>query len=147
MKMTKLFTYFLLMLFVSLTTISCLSDDSDEPYYTYGFVPATAIDINLDSIQPVSQVTNVKVTFNLAGSCQDFIEFRRILPVENNDTKIGVFASQKNNAQCTNEIIPTVKTLKFIPTAAGEQTIRFWAGKDPGGADIYISKTITIPAE
>lgn len=147
MKMTKLFSYFLLLLFVGFTTISCLDDDSNEPFYSYGFIPATAIDVNLDSIQPVSQPTNVKVTFNLAGSCQEFLEFRRILPSDANDVKIGVFGSQKNNAECTNDIRPTVKTLKFTPTTAGEQTIRVWAGKDPGGDDIYISKTITVPAE
>lgn len=147
MKMTKLFSYLLALVFVGLTTISCLDDDSNEPFYTYGFIPATAIDVNLDSIQPVSQTTNVKVTFNLAGSCQEFVEFRRILPAEENELKVGIFGSQENNVSCTNDIRPTVKTLKFTPTTSGEQTIRVWAGKDPGGADIYISKTITIPAE
>ncbi|MBS7333129.1 hypothetical protein [Faecalibacter bovis] len=147
MKMTKFFSYLFLLVFIGVTTVSCLDDDSNEPFYTYGFIPATAIDVNLDSIQPVSQPTNVKISFNLAGSCQEFLEFRRILPADANDTKIGVFGSQKNNSACTNDIITTVKTLKFTPTTAGEQTIRVWAGKDPGGADIYISKTITVPSE
>ena len=144
--MKNLFAYGFLLLFVALTTVSCLKDDND-PYDTFGYIPATGFFFREDSIQPVNKPTDIHVTFKVAGDCQDFIEFRELPSLEPNSAKVGVFGKQRNNVSCENTERTETKTLKFVPRRAGEQTLEIWAGKDAAGTDIYISRTFTVPAE
>ncbi|MBQ0147428.1 MAG: hypothetical protein KBS93_03090 [Flavobacteriaceae bacterium] len=147
MKVIKLITYFTMLMFVGFTTISCLNDDdSSEEYTSYGFVPASKLEYNIDSVGPIKKPTNIHVTFELKGDCQDFVEFKDIASSASDVKNFGVFGSQKNNSSCTNDIRIVTKTYRFVPTKAGENTIRVWAGK-LNGEDIYISETIQIPAE
>lgn len=147
MKITKLFSYFLMIAFIGIATISCLDDDSEQEFLTYGYVPALELTYNADSIQPVNKPTKFEVKFQLKGDCQEFIEVRRLNSSNAIRTDVGVFGSQKNNASCTEELRIETKTFTVVPRQSGENTIRVWVGKDAEGQDLFISKTINVPAE
>ncbi|HEY4540120.1 MAG TPA: hypothetical protein VIG94_08945 [Faecalibacter sp.] len=147
MKIAKLFSYFLIIAFVGLATVSCLDDDTNQEFLTYGYVPGTEISYNLDSVQPVNKPTKFEVKYTLTGNCQEFIEFRKLNSSTTLRTDVGVFASQKNNAQCTNDLRIETKTFTVTPREAGENTVRVWAGKNELGEDIFISQTFNVPAE
>lgn len=147
MKITQLFSYFLMLVFIGLTTISCLSDDSAEPYDTYGFVPALELTYNQDSINPVNKPTKFHVTFPLEGNCQEFLEFKKMNTTSPDKSDIGVFVLQKNNTNCVDNVVFVTKSFTLTPTQSGENTVRLWAGKDISGEDMFITKVINIPAE
>jgi len=131
---------------ISSFLFSCSNDD-DIPNYSFGFIPASEINYNEDSIQPVNKVTKIAVTFKLKNSCQEFLEFKTLdTSSKNNITDIGIYGAQINYVNCDNpNEITLTKYYNFIPKKAGLNEIRAWIGRDTNGNHQFISKTIEIP--
>lgn len=146
MKMKKFLSYFIGIFILGFAISSCLDNESENEFTSYGYIPASQINFNADSIQGMNKPTNIHVTFALKN-CQKFIEFRGLTSAENNISNVGIFGSQNNDGSCTEETTLVTKSFKFYPRIAGENIIRVWAGKNASGEDQYISKTINIPVE
>ena len=145
MKIIKLLSTLSLVAGIGFSTISCLDSDGNDDYTTYGYLPATEISINHDSIQPVGKATNVKITYSLTGNCQKFLQFNQLNTSTNTTLDVGVYGSQNNSAGCTNDMRYETKTLKFTPNQSGKNVIRIWAGNSSDGKNIFISDTIDVP--
>lgn len=143
--MTKLFSYLSVFLLLGGLMTSCLDDEVEDNAPSFGFLPAVDVAYSEDSIQPATQVTKIHVTFNYSNSCQEFLEFRNISSTEANESKVGVFAKQENSPSCTTTLTPVTKTFQFRPRLSGPNVLKFWAGKDAAGQDIYITDTINVP--
>jgi len=145
MKIIKLLSTLSLVAGIGFSTVSCLDSDGDENYTTYGFLPATSLDINHDSIQPVGKATNIKITYSLTGNCQSFLEFKKLGTSTLTTTDIGAYGSQDNSSGCTNDIRYETKTIQYTPTTAGQNIIRVWAGNSSTGENIFKTDTINVP--
>lgn len=147
MKIIKLLSTLSLVAGIGLSTVSCLDTENDDNYTTFGFLPATNLYINHDSIQPIGKPTNVKITYSLTGNCQKFIEFKKLSTSTPTSLDIGAYGSQDNSVGCTNDIRYETKTINFTPTESGKNVIRVWAGNDLEGRSLYITDTINVPNE
>ena len=132
MKLVKKLSTLALIGFLGLATTSCLNNDDNNDYSTFGFFPTTKIEVNQDSIMPVNQATNVHVTYQKTNSCQDFIQFSLLQGSTTFKHNIGVYGKQSSNTSCTEGIVQETKTLKFTPKEAGKYTLKFWIGNKEG---------------
>ena len=146
MKIIKLLSTLSLVAGIGFSTVSCLDSEGNDDYTTYGYLPATGLSINQDSIQPVGKVTNVKVTYSLTGNCQKFMQFNKLNTSTLTTLDVGVYGSQENSTGCTNDMRYETRTLQFTPSQSGKNVIRVWAGNASDGSSIFISDTIDVPA-
>ena len=148
MKLVKRLSALALVGFLGLATTSCLNNDDDNDYSTFGFFPTTKIEVNQDSIMPAGKTTNVHVTYQKTNSCQDFIQFSLLQGSTAFKHNIGVYGKQSNSTSCTEGITLETKTLKFTPKDAGEYTLKFWTGNKEGSTSPkYDSIVLTIKAQ
>lgn len=150
MNLIKNLSIFALVGFSSLAITSCLnSDDDNDVYTTDGYLVATKIDVNQDSIMPVNNPTNIHITITTTNSCQAFVTFKTLNGSNDSIQQIGAYGTQTNSKNCVEEIKSITKTYKFTPKKVGENYIRVWAGKDPinPSKDIYVEKILDIKAQ
>ena len=147
MKLMKGLSIFALVGFMGLATTSCLNND-DQDFTQYGFFPTTSVDVNNDSIMPVGETTNIRVTFEKSNSCQQFVNFNNLDPNTGLVHKIGVYGSQNPGGDCAQQISYETKTLKFTPKTEGKYTLKFWAGTIPNtNTATYDSIVLDIKAK
>ena len=136
MKLMKRLSMFALVGVLGLTTFSCLNND-DSDFTNYGYFTTEGVTYNQDSIMPVNQTTNVRVSFSKTNSCQEFIQFSLLQGSNDSVHYIGVLGSQANGNNCLPSASVETKTLKFTPKKAGKYTLKFWTGKSSDNKDTY----------
>ncbi len=133
----KRLSMFALVGILGLSTFSCLNND-DSDYMNYGFLPTTSISVNQDSIMPINQTTNIRVTYEKTNSCQEFIQFSLLGGKQDDSIQyIGVLGSQGSGQSCLPSTSIESKILKFTPKKAGKYTLKFWTGKSSENKDTY----------
>lgn len=124
---------------------SCLSDSRDD-FIMHGNLPITTV-IPPTTINPVGETTEIKVFYKTSNSCQSFVNFQSSIVEDSAEGKtyqISVLGVQKGSS-CTNEETEHEKILEFVPTTAGDYTLKFWKGTNASGENQF--KTITLTVE
>ncbi len=136
MKLMKRLSLFTLTGLLGLTAFSCLNDDNSD-FTNYGYFATKGVIVNQDSIQPVNQTTNIKVSFSKTNSCQEFAQFSLLQGSNDSVHYIGVLGIQKNGQNCLPSTNIESKTLKFTPKRVGKYKLKFWTGKDANNKDTF----------
>ncbi len=125
---------------IGLITVSCL-DDEPTMNITYQYRPIDSIQI--DTILPSRQVTEIKTFFTTTNSCQEFFNYE--YSILGNERTVAIITSELQDVNCAEVIENKSFTLKFKPESSGIYTFRFWNGVDENGQDSFIIREIEIP--
>lgn len=120
--------------------VSCL-DDEPTLEIAYQYRPIDSIQI--DTIMPSRQVTEIKTFFTTTNGCQDFFDYE--YSILGNERTVAVITSEILEESCTAVTEAQSFTLQFKPESSGTYTFRFWGGIDENGDDIFIIREIEIP--
>lgn len=125
---------------IGICMVSCL-DDEPVMNVTYQYRPIDSIEI--DSIYPARQVTEIKTFFTTTNGCQQFFDYD--YTALGNERTVSVVTSEIQDAGCSELIETKSFTLRFSPTTSGTYTFRFWNGKDAEGQDTFIIREVVVP--
>lgn len=125
---------------IGIMTASCL-DDEPVMNVTYNYRPIDSVQI--DSIYPARQVTEIKTFFTTTNGCQQFFDYD--YNALGNERTVSVITSEIEELGCTDITETEFYTLHFKPETSGTYTFRFWNGKDAEGQDMFIIREIEIP--
>lgn len=125
---------------IGIFAVSCL-DDEPVMNVTYQYRPVDSIQI--DSIYPARQVTEIKTFFTTTNGCQQFFDYD--YTALGSERTVSVITSQIEGSGCTEMTESESFTLNFKPEESGIYTFRFWSGKDENGQDIFLIREIQIP--
>lgn len=125
---------------IGIFAVSCL-DDEPVMNVTYQYRPVDSIQI--DSIYPARQVTEIRTFFTTTNGCQQFFDYD--YSAIGNERTVSVITSQIQDTGCTEITEAKSFILKFNPENPGLYTFRFWNGKDENGQDTFIIREIQIP--
>lgn len=124
---------------IGITAVSCL-DDEPVMNVTYSYRPIDSVQI--DSIYPARQVTDIKTFFTTTNGCQQFFDYE--YTAVGNERTVSVVTSQIEGSGCTDVVETESYTLQFKPEQSGTYTFRFWNGKDAEGQDVFIIREIVV---
>lgn len=139
MKMSNL-KWFVSLFLIGILTVSCL-DDEPVMNVSYQYRPIDSIQI--DSIYPARQVTEIKTFFTTTNGCQQFFDYD--YTILGNERTVSVITSEVQEAGCTEITEVESAILRFSPTESGTYRFRFWNGKDADNQDIFIITEVQIP--
>ncbi|SMC61173.1 hypothetical protein SAMN06296427_104248 [Moheibacter sediminis] len=125
---------------IGICMVSCL-DDEPVMNVTYQYRPIDSIQI--DSIYPARQVTEIKTFFTTTNGCQQFFDYD--YTILGNERTVSVITSEIQDGGCTEITESKSFVLKFNPASSGTYTFRFWNGKDADGQDTFIIREIVVP--
>lgn len=125
---------------IGIFAVSCL-DDEPVMNVTYQYRPVDSIQI--DSIYPARQITEIKTFFTTTNGCQQFFNYD--YTAIGNERTVSIITSEIQESGCTDVTKVESFTLKFSPERSGIYTFRFWNGKDENGQDTFIIREIEIP--
>jgi len=123
-----------------LVVVSCLDD---EPVTDVVFRYKAIDSVQIDTILPARQVTEIKTYFTTQNGCQVFFDYD--YTILGNERTVSVVISEVQNQGCTEIIQSHSPVLKFKPESSGIYTFRFWSGVDQDGQDLFIIREIEIP--
>lgn len=125
---------------IGIFAVSCL-DDEPVMNVTYQYRPVDSIQI--DSIYPARQVTEIKTFFTTTNGCQQFFNYD--YTAIGNERTVSIITSEIEDVSCTDVTKVQSFVLKFSPEFPGTYTFRFWNGKDENGQDTFIIREVNIP--
>ncbi len=125
---------------MGIATISCLDDEPiANVVYKYDAIDS----VQIDTIMPARQVTEIKTYFTTENGCQRFFDYD--YTILGNERTVSVIVSELEDQVCTESAQVYAPVLYFKPEAGGTYTFRFWNGVDEDGQDLFIIREIEIP--
>lgn len=125
---------------IGIVMVSCL-DDEPTMNITYQYKPVDSIEI--DSIYPARQITEIKTYFTANSGCEEFFDYE--YTILGNERTVSIITSELQDVACTQANESKSFILKFQPKSSGVYIFRFWSGIDANGQDTFIIREIEIP--
>ena len=138
----KIFKVAFLVGFLGLVLSSCLGESRDNNSPSYGNLAITSAEVT--DLQPSGKTTTIAVYFNVANSCQKFVQFQR-QQVDAKTFMVAVVGSQANDQNCTQVSEVKNESLKFTAPGPGTYTFKFLTGNDSNGAPTFYTLEVEIP--
>ncbi|MFA5620095.1 MAG: hypothetical protein WDA08_07315 [Weeksellaceae bacterium] len=136
----KILFKLLMLISCGLVFTACLDEDNlSDVVYHYRAID----DVQIDSIYPVGQVTEIKTYFHKSNSCENFFDYEYY--AFDNERKVYLITYRIEDTPCTQEASMDSAVLKFLPQRDGTYKFKFWSGTDENGDDMYLIREIIIP--
>jgi|SRR5690606_3908469 len=132
--------WFVGLVLIGIVAVSCLDD---EPISNVVFKYSAIDSVQIDTIMPARQVTEIKTYFTTKNGCQQFFNYD--YTILGNERTVSVMVSEAQDQNCTLEQQVHSPVLNFKPESPGIYTFRFWNGVDEDGQDLFIIREIEIP--
>jgi len=126
-------------LFLGLLTVSCLDDEQvDNIYYRMKQIDS----IDIQAVNGVREVTEIKTYFTKSSSCEDFFDYDyRGFDMER---RVALVTWEVEGENCAEISEADYSVLRFRPEKKGDYTFKFWSGNDSANQPVFIERTITI---
>lgn len=128
------------LMFIGIVTVSCLDD---EPVSNVVFKYSAIDSVQIDTIMPARQITQIKTYFTKQNGCQQFFDYD--YTILGNERTVSVIITELQDHACTLGQEVQSPVLNFKPGSPGTYTFRFWNGVDEDGQDTFIIQEIEVP--
>lgn len=126
------------LMFIGIVT-SCLDDEPiTNVVYKYNAIDS----VQIDTIMPARQITQIKTYFTTQNGCQQFFDYD--YTILGNERTVSVIISELQDQSCTLGQQVHAPVLNFKPNTPGNYTFRFWNGVDENGQDLFIIREVEV---